>query len=122
MRKITKSIGLPLLPYRPKELVYILRVVVRISGVKKEDIQGPSRKKKIKVARHIYCYLADKYTRNSLKNIGKIIGDRHYSTIIKAIDNIHNAIEFDYEDITRILKKAEACVRVKYKVKRREAA
>lgn len=58
--------------------------VAWVCGVSIEEIESIRRNKNIVNARHMYAYLARKYTSHSFPQIGKTLGGRDHSTIIHA--------------------------------------
>lgn len=93
--------------YTPADLEFILLLVSKISGLKVDETRTGGRKIRIAIARQTYCYLAHKYTRNSLKNIGKHIHIVH-GAVINALSNTGCFLEIGDTDVVEIVEKAEA--------------
>lgn len=68
------------------------------AGVTVEDIKGKRRPRIISDLRHVFCYLARKYTKNSLIVIGNHI-NRNHASVMHAVVNC--------QQIPQILKRAE---------------
>lgn len=82
----------------------ILKNVSLSFGISEEEIKGESRLRDIKIARHVYCYIAKKYTFNSLKKIGELI-NRDHSSVIYAVTMIENDIQLGFDK--KLLRKIE---------------
>jgi chromosomal replication initiator protein len=54
-----------------------------------------SRKREIVQARQIAMYFAKKYTKDSLTNIGNVIGKRNHATVLHACKTVQDLIETD---------------------------
>lgn len=70
----------------------ILDVVSKECQVTIESILEKTRKQEVVQARHIFCAIARKYMKLSLKNIGQTIGGRDHTTIIHAIRTFEERI------------------------------
>jgi chromosomal replication initiation ATPase DnaA len=73
-----------------------------------ELIDDKSRKSVVALARQIFFYVAHKYTRTSLKGIGRYLGGRDHSTVIHGVRKITHlvatrAIFHDDIDLLRLL-------------------
>jgi chromosomal replication initiation ATPase DnaA len=53
-----------------------------IYKVSPNEFESPRRDKRIVAARHVFFWLAVKYTKFSLANIGRFCGNRNYSTVL----------------------------------------
>ena len=74
----------------------ILELIEQVTNVKKSDIIGTQRFKKIIFARHLYCHFAREKTNATLTQIGNSI-NRHHSTVINSLDLISDMIDIDDE-------------------------
>lgn len=71
---------------------YLLNEVSIATGVSKNSLLARSRKREVMYVRHMLVYLL--YTRNvaSLKEIGRMVGGRHHSTVINSRDLVKDLI------------------------------
>ena len=69
-------------------LIEIMDAVVRHYRVETATITGDDRLYETVLARHVFMYMAHKYTRFSLPAIGKYCGGRDHTTILHAIHKI----------------------------------
>lgn len=60
-----------------------------------ELLKSKTRKREIVQARQISMFLAKKYTKTSLANIGKFFGGRDHSTVIHACQTVSNLMDTD---------------------------
>ena len=65
--------------------------------IKLSDIDSPKRNAEITLPRQVAMYLCRETTDLSLPKIGKMFGNRHYSTVIHAIEKIEEALRYDDE-------------------------
>ena len=65
--------------------------------IKISDMDSPKRNAEITLPRQVAMYLCRENTDLSLPKIGKIFGNRHYSTVIHAIDKIEDELKYDNE-------------------------
>ena len=75
----------------------IRSVVANHYKIKISDMDSPKRNAEITLPRQIAMYLCRETTDLSFPKIGKLFGNRHYSTVIHAIDKIENDIKYDEE-------------------------
>ena len=73
---------------------YILKVVEMYSEIEEDFYYRKTRKIEYVRARHLAMYFAKKYTKLSLKSIGKKFKKDH-STVIHGIDRIENGIKYE---------------------------
>lgn len=81
----------------------ILDVVSEITKVDKDKIKSGGRKHEYVEARQIFCGLARKYTKASLKTIGEYIGNKDHTTVIssvKTFKNVHD-VDADFRELVR---------------------
>lgn len=87
----------------------IRSTVAKYFKIKISDLDSPRRNASITVPRQIAMYICRNKTDMSLSEIGKIFGDRHYSTVINACDKIEKflksdeIVKRDMEEIDKIL-------------------
>jgi chromosomal replication initiator protein len=71
----------------------IQRVVCEYFQIPDDLLRGKSRKQEIAFARQIAMYLAKEMTRYSLKSIGLHFGGRDHTTVIHAIQTVHQELK-----------------------------
>ena len=79
--------------------------------IKITDMDSPKRNAEITLPRQVAMYLCREVTDLSLPKIGKLFGNRHYSTVIHAIDKIEEQLKYDeslYESIETIKAKIDS--------------
>ena len=89
----------------------IRSVVASHYKIKIADMDSPKRNAEITLPRQVAMYLCREETDLSLHNIGKLFGNRHYSTVIHAIEKIDESLKYDellYENIETIKSKLKA--------------
>ena len=86
-------------PNKVKEITptLIINVVAEHFGVKPEDITSKKRNAEFVQPRQVVMYLCNKYTQNSLANIGKILGKKDHTTVIHGIKKITADLEINEE-------------------------
>lgn len=83
----------------------IFAAVYKKYDIPREDIVGNRRSKEVAEARHVAIYLVREITELSFPKIGKIFGDRHYSTIMASHEWVQKKIvhepvfEFDIKTL-----------------------
>jgi chromosomal replication initiator protein len=86
-------------------------VVVHFGWTKKELV-SPSRRRAVTFARHVAMYLTTRYTRHSMREIGKFFGDRDPSTVRFAQKKIANLLRSPDDplagDVFAIIDRLEA--------------
>ena len=75
----------------------IRNVVANYYKIKISDMDSPKRNAEITIPRQIAMYLCRENTDLSLPKIGKLFGNRHYSTVIHAVDKIEAELKYDSE-------------------------
>ncbi len=75
----------------------IRNVVASHYKIKIADMDSPKRNAEITLPRQVAMYLCRENTDLSLPKIGKLFGDRHYSTVIHAIEKIEDSLNKDEE-------------------------
>ena len=63
--------------------------------IKLSDIDSPKRNAEITLPRQVAMYLCRETTDLSLPKIGKMFGNRHYSTVIHAVEKIEESLKYD---------------------------
>ena len=75
----------------------IRSIVANHYKIKIGDMDSPKRNAEITLPRQVAMYICRETTDLSLPKIGKIFGNRHYSTVIHAIEKIEAALKYDNE-------------------------
>lgn len=75
----------------------IRSTVANYFKIKISDMDSPKRNAEITLPRQIAMYLCREETDLSLPKIGKLFGNRHYSTVIHAVEKIENEMKIDDE-------------------------
>ena len=65
--------------------------------IKIADMDSPKRNAEITLPRQVAMYLCRETTELSLPKIGKLFGNRHYSTVIHAVEKIEDELKYDEE-------------------------
>ena len=65
--------------------------------IKIADMDSPKRNAEITLPRQVAMYLCRETTELSLPKIGKLFGNRHYSTVIHAVEKIEEELRHDEE-------------------------
>ena len=89
----------------------IRSIVANHYKIKIADMDSPKRNAEITLPRQVAMYLCRSETDLSLPKIGKIFGNRHYSTVIHAIEKIEDQLKYDeilYENIETIKAKLQS--------------
>lgn len=73
----------------------IQKSVSNYFSVSVDALKEKNRKKEVATARQVAMYFAKEYTGYSLKQIGQYFGGRDHSTVIHAIQSVHNLIDTD---------------------------
>ena len=73
----------------------IQRTVARRFGIEEESMRAKTRKQEIVMARQVAMFLCKELTSHSLKSIGLHFGGRDHSTVIHAIQTIHDDMKRD---------------------------
>ena len=75
----------------------IRSIVANHYKIKIADMDSPKRNAEITLPRQVAMYLCRETTDLSLPKIGKLFGNRHYSTVIHAVEKIEESIKTDDE-------------------------
>ena len=73
----------------------IQQSVSRYFSISVDDLKDKTRRKEVATARQVAMYFAKEYTDYSLKQIGQYFGGRDHSTVIHAVQCVHNMIDTD---------------------------
>ena len=88
---------LPSTDQRPPTGEDILAVTAAAFGYSIEDMQGPSRRQPLVLARQIAMYLCRELTDLSLPKIGRLYGGRDHTTVMHAVDKVTRMLPSDPE-------------------------
>ena len=105
----TLFVGLPSeaqLTYIGKLHLPIVHAVGSVVNLRDDQITGPRRIQNIVYARSISIHLVRKYTKLSLKQIGKMFGGRNHATVMNALNAFQNMYDTD-KSFKEIADKAE---------------
>ncbi len=86
-------------PLAPDEIVLATAAVF---GFSTPDLQGPSRRQPLVLARQIGMYLCRELTDLSLPKIGDVFGGRDHSTVLHAVDKVKRLMQTDHEVFERV--------------------
>jgi len=75
----------------------IRSIVASHYKIKLSDMDSPKRNAEITLPRQVAMYLCRETTDLSLPKIGKLFGNRHYSTVIHAVEKIEDSLLVDEE-------------------------
>lgn len=79
------------------KLADIEKVVCETFGLGEDSLQSRSRTKQVSAPRMLAMWLARKYTRNALSEIGKYFGNRSHSTVVSAQKKVDSWISDEAE-------------------------
>lgn len=88
---------LPSADARPPTGEEILAVTAAAFGYSTEDMEGPSRRQPLVLARQIAMYLCRELTDLSLPKIGALFGGRDHTTVLHAVDKVTRLLPSDPE-------------------------
>lgn len=74
----------------------ILKTVADFYSLSVDDLRSKSRKQEIVHARQIAMYLAKEYTKHTLKAIGYHFGGRDHTTVIHALQSVHDEMTSNF--------------------------
>ena len=80
--------------YHPMDIIDIVAAYYDLTA---DDLAAATRKKNIAHARQVAAYLLRQETRRSLSDIGRLLGDRGHSTILRANEKIAAEIDVNSE-------------------------
>ena len=73
-------------------LEQVMEAVSRVTGVEANEIFGKSRLRGVASARHMFCYMARKYTNATLGQTGRFLG-RDHTTAINSVKVCNDMID-----------------------------
>ena len=98
---------------REVSIEYIQKTVCEYFDVPIEKLKEKTRKRQIVQARQLSMFLAKRFTKNSLKIIGKHFGGRDHSTVIHSCQAIQNLLDTDpdfKDNVEEIQKKIQMSI------------
>lgn len=75
----------------------IINAVSDVMGITLEQIKSKSRLRVYVTARFLICHYLRKYTKMSLKDIGRVIGNRDHSTVLYQLEQYDNLMLYDHD-------------------------
>lgn len=86
----------------PKEVIEIIFAVIEmVTGVSKLEILAKDRHRKKKEARQYFHYLADKLTKETLQEIGRIT-NRTHATVIHSVKTVEGVMTYNKKMVETI--------------------
>ena len=76
-----------------------------------EKIKSTTRRRQVVLARQISMYLVKQHTNNSLKNIGKLFGNRDHSTVIYSLKTVGDLMDTN-DEVRRALSELDRKIRI----------
>ena len=73
------------------------KIIAKHCGVDTEIFQSKDRQREKLLPRYIFMKVMYKYSKLSLKEVGKLVGNRDHSTIINGLSQLNNLMTYDYE-------------------------
>lgn len=93
----------------------IFGIVSRATGISEKELMSKSRERRIVIPRQVFCWLAAKYTNQSLVEIGRFLGSKHHTTIMHSVQQVNDKIEVHDEATMEVL---DVCVNLMRQDKR----
>lgn len=81
----------------------IFELVIKATGVDGDRVKGKSRLRKYVRPRQIFCWLAVKYTRVTLSEVSRFLGDRHHTSIMYHVNEINDKISIYDDEVLHLL-------------------
>jgi chromosomal replication initiation ATPase DnaA len=94
----------------------LLDIVLAVTGLPKVGVQSERRDNEVVKARHIFFWLARRFTLRSLPYIGRVIGGRDHTTVLhgtRKVDAVVKAMEVVPENLEADALKARIEVKAK---------
>jgi hypothetical protein len=93
----------------------ILEIVCRATGITEKEMLSKSRERRIVIPRQVFCWLAAKYSNESLVEIARFLGGKHHTTIMHSIQQVNDKIDI-YDEAT--MEVMDICVNLMRQDKR----
>ena len=94
-KDLVKKVLGPMVGRRRVELDQVIRAVAGEFGVKVGDIKGSRRTREISLPRQVAMYLSRKLTSASYPEIGRGLGGKDHSTVVKGFKKVKKQIKTD---------------------------
>jgi len=101
--ELVKRVLGPMVGERRVEVEEVIRAVAAHFGVKVSDLKGGRKTRDISLPRQVAMFLARQLTSASFPSIGKSLGGKDHSTVVKGVKKIKALIKKDPELRQRIL-------------------
>lgn len=96
LQKVTNDDRIRLLATKEPDVLLQLEqlgeVVMFVTGIDRERIVSPTRKREVSVARQLICFYARKVTKASYAEIGAYLGNRDHSTALHAETTLRDVL------------------------------
>ena len=92
----------------------VMEAVVSVTGVPAEKVFGKDRMREVASARHMFCYMARKYTNASLGNVGKFLG-RDHTTAINSVKVCNDMLDTKEEFFVNTIGDIDMYIRNRHK-------
>lgn len=99
-------------------LSILLQIVSEHTGFSLKELKSPSKESEVSDARHIFCWLAWKYTTYVFRKISSEINRKDHSSAINAKDKIEDLLSYE-SSILHTVSKIENFVKANYIIKKR---
>ena len=76
-----------------------------------DKIKSTTRRRQVVLARQISMFLVKQHTNNSLKNIGKLFGNRDHSTVIYSLKTVEDLMDTN-DEVRRALSELDRKIRI----------
>ncbi len=95
--ELVKEVLVPLLGERQITADEVMKLVSHEYGVRVADITGAKKSRDISLPRQISMYLIRRLTRLSYPEIGRLMGGKDHSTVVKGVKKMNGLMEEDHE-------------------------
>ena len=92
----------------------VMEAISSVTGVESEEIFGKNRKRQVAAARHMFCYMARKYTNATLGQAGKFLG-RDHTTAINSVKVCNDMLDINDDVFVNTLSEIDAYIIRKFK-------
>jgi chromosomal replication initiator protein len=91
----------------------ILGSVASAMGVSLDEVKTRTRRRVVVYVRQVACHLIRKHTELTLREIGRAVGCRDYTSVIHSIQTLRGLLEVDSQ-VRREVLKIEAAILQRY--------
>lgn len=92
----------------------VMEAISRVTGVEAGEIFGKNRKREVAAARHMFCYMARKYTNATLGQAGKFLG-RDHTTAINSVKVCNDMLDIQDEVFVNTLAQIDKYIITKFR-------